>query len=1218
VNKTTPEEKLQVCTAATKCNPGTTGSGLGQFHEPAAIAVDSHPSSPSYHDIYVYDKGGSRIEEFDPTGEVLSSFGSAGNGECQFATKTEGLHPIAVGPGGVIYVADSSPNGPSEGEGTKAWVEEFEPSAPHTCTKTIQLAELPGNGGQSSFRGLTVDSAGNIYASFFASSGPTTRKFDPSGNLLGTVGFCARVGVLSIDASNDLFIACGGSRTIEEVDPSGAVLRVFGYGALAGEALGLAPYSSPAGDVYVAESSLNGDLGRVLYLPFPPPGPIVLPRADLTVADPIGNTKATLNAEVNPEGKAPKYRFQYVDDATCQADVEAEGPGHCFDHAKSSSEASVPIKEENEEEELFKEHEVSAEIGCSGPNKQKIEAGECLAPETKYDFRVFAKNADGEGNSPVEGEPFTTKEPIEIIAIWSVHVEAEAATLSAEVNPFGIPATGFFEYISEAAFQKNIEEGHDGFLGASESGTIDFGEAEVPTTESIDVKGLTASTTYHYRLKASDLFVEGKQSEEEGTFQTFAEVGKAPLPDERVYEMVSPLDKNSGEVGVPMPSGGAASFTVEPQQASPDGGKATYGSFSAFGENPESAPATSQYLSRLGPPFWVTDDIDPRFEEGYLRDPVVGLSEDLSKAALIVVKPPLTEDATLGFQDLYLRDNETGKLTTVTTKDHTPKVKPTTATYCLTYDGASADFSRVIFTARGALNEGDPVPVESGFNLYEWSAKEGIKLVSILPSGKAAVPKVDTDFGVSGLASVDTVGCGGVKEHLLRHAISADGQRIFWTFEGSTESAKEPLLARVGGKETVRLDKPEGVAGVGGEGKYWDASTDGSKVFFTDTQELTATSPPPLAGVADLYRYDFESPVGSRLTDLSVHGGGAANVRGVIAASEDGSYVYFVAKAALSSEPNSEGAVAEAGKDNLYAWHEGQSRFIAALADEDSSDWDAHPNVQSARLSPDGRHLAFLSVNSLTGYDNSVGKGSHCRLNSLEHDELVDSPRCAEAFLYDFQTNELACVSCNPSGARPLGPARLPSWSTPFEQPRYLSNDGSRLFFDTLDSLNPHDTNEKRDVYEFERPGSGSCNEGSTAFSPSSGGCIFLISGGEKSGETTDESYLLDASANGEGVFFSTRQSLLPTDTDQRFDVYDARVGGQLPPPPPPICEGSCHVAGSEEEAPLPRASEGFLGPGNPAPRPRCHRGQVRRHGRCVKPRKRHRHRRHAKRGARR
>jgi hypothetical protein len=233
--------------------------------------------------------------------------------------------------------------------------------------------------------------------------------------------------------------------------------------------------------------------------------------------------------------------------------------------------------------------------------------------------------------------------------------------------------------------------------------------------------------------------------------------------------------------------------------------------------------------------------------------------------------------------------------------------------------------------------------------------------------------------------------------------------------------------------------------------------------------------------------------------------------------------------------------------------------------------------------------------------------------------ELTNGTRCVEAYLYDFENADLACASCNPTGARPLGPAFLPTWTVPSEQPRYLSDDGSRLFFETFDALDLHDNNSKRDVYEFERAGAGSCTSASATFSSDSGGCLNLIS----TGSSSDNSYFVDASASGDDVFFSTRQRLTPTDEDERFDVYDARVeGGFSTPPSTPPCEGeACRPAQPAPSAVLP-GTPAFFGAGNVKAngqsKPGCPKGKRSAQGngkvRCAHKRRRRAHRRGKKR----
>src|SRR5438045_521940 len=55
---------------------GYTGSGPGEFNSPTFVAVD-----PSSHNIVVSDTGNSRVQIFDPAGNYLGEFGSAGYGD---------------------------------------------------------------------------------------------------------------------------------------------------------------------------------------------------------------------------------------------------------------------------------------------------------------------------------------------------------------------------------------------------------------------------------------------------------------------------------------------------------------------------------------------------------------------------------------------------------------------------------------------------------------------------------------------------------------------------------------------------------------------------------------------------------------------------------------------------------------------------------------------------------------------------------------------------------------------------------------------------------------------------------------------------------------------------------------------------------------------------------------------------------------------------------
>lgn len=785
------------------------------------------------------------------------------------------------------------------------------------------------------------------------------------------------------------------------------------------------------------------------------------------------------------------------------------------------------------------------------------------------------------GAVPSKWAPPST--PPSIDSQYTTAVGTASAKVQAEINPHYWEDTSYYVEYGAGKCSEGGCPAKIGFPGTSLNAGIE--SSDLPTAEVL-IPGLAAGTTYHYRFVAQSSGggpVFGTAGPGAATFAAGGErafttyLPATAVADSRGYELVSPTSKADAEVGVPGNAGGLVDLSfARPEQAALGGGAITYTSFTAFAD-PQTAPAASQYLSRRGTSGWSTENITPPGQDSTLSDPLRGFTPELTFAAVGRREPALTPDAVTGFENLYRRDNQSGALRALTTQAPSGV---SSEEFCVAYAGASADASHMILLATGPISP--EAPAGAGSSLYEWSPSQGIKLVSVLPGETTAPPSSTNGFGAGGIS-----GCGAGAS-VLHNAISRDGRRIFWT-DGSS------LFARVDGVETVQLDATQGGVGPGGGGRFRAASADGAKVFFTDSTLLT-----PASGPGDLYLYDIEAPGGSRLTDLTAGASGGGQVQGVIGAAEDGSRAYFVATSVLTgAEKNEQGAQAVAGEPNLYVWTAGGSvHYIATLTASgsytDTLDWSGKPREQTARVSPNGRFLAFQSAKSLTGFDNTAGgRRSSCGVNPVFGTAL--GPQCPEAYVFDAGTGKLSCASCGPAGARPAGAASLPTWNSPFEQPRYLSDDG-RAFFQTFDSLALKDTNGKQDVYEFEQPGVDSCSATSPAFNSSSGGCVYLIS----SGVSADESYFLDASANALDVFFSTRQQLVPADQDERFDVYDAREGGGFPPPPPapPSCSGeACRPlqATPSESSPT---SFSFVGPGNVKPRHRRHKGANRR---CAK-----------------
>jgi hypothetical protein len=1104
--------------------------------DPVWIAVDNDATSPSQHDVYL--SSGFGVKKFTPSGTPAGEFGEQGDGTpegCQLEREDD---PIAVGPDGVVYLGDRYFKGGSEeAHITVSRIVKFD--AAGNCIGEVPLfeefSELPGGG--SRINGLAVDSTGAIYVSV-ESGGGVIRKYDPSGTLLKQLEGKETSG-LAVDAGDNLFAEQQSVdvRLTEQIhffteyDPSGAIVRRFGYasGPIQGSP-GIAARQSPDGILYASNQSTG-----VRYFSIPPPGPVIFPGPCRVKAGTLGSVRATLQAEVNPEGKATTVRAEYL----TQAQWEAGG---------FNNPAVQTVDEPLGGPADFELHEAALKA-------------EPLEAETKYHCRFVAGNADSapEGTIGEEGT-FETGPPFEFGPAWTTDVNQTTATINAAGNPKGFPATGQIEYVSDADYQAS------GFEGALSTPTppLDYGAGEEMVLSSTDLSGLEPGTLYHYRLRANNgvppegIVCPGYAPSCPALEHTFRTYGpEATQFDSRRYELVSPGQKNSAEVGGPPTSAGVVEAnSVLIQAGAPSGEAITYTSWISFGEA-QGAPATSQYFSKRTPAGWETDNISPfGFQSNLFVPPYLGFSADLRFGAFKAGEVSLAPGCPADFENFYLHEADSGD-----TRCLTPEAPNTAGQfgYCFLYGGSSEDGSRVFLKAATVARYADaPTSGSIDANLYEVHDGQ-VHLVSVLPGESPATS------GISSFGMRSPEGCQ-TGQTVLHHAISADGSKVIWTQVAAPPNGTSRLLDRIDGSETIQLDKKQTGTGESGNGIYWAASKDGSVVYFTSPNRLLSGVRAE-AGAEDLYRYDFsKSPEATRLTDLTVKGTAPGAVKGVLGASDDGSVVYYVAGSALTleSEENAAGQHAEAGKNNLYVYDsvEGKNHFIAILSGaEDFNDWETQPKVQSARVSPDGEHLAFLSVEArkLAGYDNTLvtsdgrfGGGQKCRLTNGGV-FFTGSTLCPQAFLYDKQDQELTCASCNPSGARPLGPATLPGWTNMAEGPHYLSDDGGRFFFESFDRLLPSDESPKRDVYEFERPGSGSCSAANSNFISSSGGCLFLVSGGKSS----DESHLIDASADGRDAFFSTRAKLTGWDLNENFDIYDYREGGGFPEPvEEPICRG--------------------------------------------------------------
>ncbi|NLT05375.1 MAG: hypothetical protein GXY03_03600 [Solirubrobacterales bacterium] len=239
---------------------------------------------------------------------------------------------------------------------------------------------------------------------------------------------------------------------------------------------------------------------------------------------------------------------------------------------------------------------------------------------------------------------------------------------------------------------------------------------------------------------------------------------------------------------------------------------------------------------------------------------------------------------------------------------------------------------------------------------------------------------------------------------------------------------------------------------------------------------------------------------------------GSANAVGeILGVSDDAGVVYFTT---AGNQLVAGGPVDPTPK--IYRWEDGEVTYVAAANVTGST------SATKAMTTPDGRHLMFMS--------NTAGVTAAPTAGTIQQ------------YRYDSADGSLVCTSCRTDGSPSTTSARLDQFVSFMmidrKRRRWLSDDG-RVFFETAEPLESRDTNGAVDVYTYADPAEGPR----------------LIS----DGRTTSDARFADASSDGATVFFATRGQLTGWDTDERQDLYAARVGGGLPAPndrPGGACSG--------------------------------------------------------------
>ncbi len=1217
----------------------------GRFDEPAGVAVNDATG-----DVYVVDKGNKRVEEFTEKGVFVKSFAPPGGFEDPewVAVDDSGKFVIEDPSVGDVYVADNghkaidkfSETGTYLGQLTGTCPAGGETQAAGECepatTAVIPFEELYG---------VAVDPAGELWV--YQSNGRIDNFSDVEPNAFLTSRqdrFDTKPG-FAVDSEDDLYVGRGGgsfagftklndeavelvdevgggsenSATAAAVDPATGD-DVYVYDA-EGAASTIAAYSSAPGCTVSKPCRENPFLERFGAGDLTSGSGLAIDSSDGTVyATDSEDHVVVFTAVAIPDVTTEAVSEPAPASATLNGTVSLDKEGQATCRFEWGTTTSLGQDAQCEPEDVTTE---------PGPVHAKLTG---LTPDTTYYYRLHATNKIGSN----EGEilHFTTPGP-GLHGESVADVAATSATFEATIDPHGEATSCYFQYGTSGNYSSATD------LPAAPGAPVGSGEGDVQAIPE-HVQGLAAGTTYHYRVVvvsevevSPGVFEAQEFAGPDQTFTTQPAVAPFVLPDARQWEMVSSPNKLGARI---FPIGGELWVT----HASASGDAMTYLTNAPTEAEPQGYAIYMQVLSTRGPQGWSSRDINPPHEAatGYTLgygETYQFFSEDLSQGAMQPLGPftrSLSEEASE--QTPFLRTlfapgdpgascggscyrplvsgcpaagecragvREHADVPAGTVFGEEGKC-PLERLICgPEFVGATPDLTHVVLSSEIALT-GTPI---GGASLYEWTAGRQLQQVDLLPAnGKGEeVPAREAQLGL--------------ENSVVRHAISADDSRIVWVVPAG--SGGHLYMRDMARGETVQLDAVQGGSGTGGGAPpvFQDASSDGSRVFFTDGQHLTQDS----GGTNDLYVCEMvvvADKLRCELTDLTPTGAnGPAEVAGLApGVSEDGSWVYFAASGVLAPGAVQGDCGSEASPGsmcNMYVAHYNgaawETNVVVVLPIGDINDWSgrgARLRAMTARVSPDGRWLAFMSQRSLTGYDTT--------------DALTGRPD-EEVYLYDAGTNRVVCASCNPTGARPVGveyksltpyldgglylgwseeqgiAASVPAWTSNGEgalyQPRYLSDNG-RLFFNSNDALVPQDVNGTGDVYEYEPPGVGGCTTGSVTFSERSDGCVDLIS----SGSSPEESGFMDASATGgrdaeghEGggdVFFFTSARLSPADYDTSRDVYDAHECSAAVPcfaapaavPPPCVTGDACKAAPSPEPAIFGApASATFSGAGN-------------------------------------
>jgi hypothetical protein len=543
----------------------------------------------------------------------------------------------------------------------------------------------------------------------------------------------------------------------------------------------------------------------------------------------------------------------------------------------------------------------------------------------------------------------------------------------------------------------------------------------------------------------------------------------------------------------------------------------------------------------LGNGGWLHEELVPSDYQGTTTH---AISEDGSK--VFFESPPTNSENEA--THLYMRD-----LADATT---TPLDDPT-ASGSAQYEGASADGSLVFFTSDEGLDG-----ASSAHELYEFNTTADsigpLAPMSVMPvSAGNSGTEPATSLSAESPAEANTITVVSTAGFLVGRTIVIAGESAtIRSVTSGTELELTQALPQSHQPGTDVTQETNGIVGVSA------ISNDGSHVFFVADGVLASNAnsanQDASASEPNLYVYDTTSGQTTFITTLAQTDVDSCDPTcdgerpaGLVAEPDverpayptpDGSVFVFESSGDLTGEDTAPASTLTAATS--YGEHTIAVASTAGFLPRHTIAIDTGASEELAEIeSVDSATQLTLSEYGPDGEDGLVNEHAVGAAVNQVHFEI---------YRYLASGNSLTCISCTPAGVTPTGSATLGdsgggSYAPP-DQTVPMSEDGSRIFFDSPDPLLPEaaaaDTAplyEPTNVYEWEN------------------GSLSLISNGSSVASALD-----GTTPSGNDVFFATDAQLVPGEFEGSEDIYDARVDGGFPVPnaPQAACEGQdCRAA---------------------------------------------------------